>query len=259
MLFCRRRIGFIIAAFSILSIGVLQLYSKQILIGRPPFAVTGEWYGTFLAWTVGVLLIVSGILAVMRQSVNIVSVITAAFVISYCVLPNLWLAVNGDTGVALTAFGKGASLATGLLVLTAAVPSQWEARRSKVIMQVCNYALGFFLTASGIQHFLFAPFVMTLIPTWIPFSEFWTYATGVLLTLSGLCLITGFKRRIVLRFSAIMIFSWVLILHIPRAFFTVPNINEWTALCEALAFASLLFILSEPTSLKSRDDHHRTS
>jgi hypothetical protein len=41
-----------------------------------------------------------------------------------------------------------------------------------------------------------------------------------------------------------MIFSWVLIVHIPRAFFTVRNINESTALCEALAFASLLFILS---------------
>jgi uncharacterized membrane protein len=167
--------------------------------------------------------------------------------------------VNGDTGIALTGFGKGASLATGLLVLTAAAPSQWETRRSKIIMQVCNYAFGFFLMTSGIQHFLFASFVMTLIPPWIPFPEFWTYAAGGLLTLSGLCLITGFKRRIALRFSAFMIFSWVLVLHIPRAFFTVPNINEWTALCEALAFASLLFILSRADFIKSRDDHYWTS
>ncbi|HYF68722.1 MAG TPA: hypothetical protein VD884_11325 [Ohtaekwangia sp.] len=30
----------------------------------------------------------------------------------------------------------------------------------------------------------------------------------------------------------------------PRAFFTVRDINEWAALFEALAFASLLLILS---------------
>jgi uncharacterized membrane protein len=243
MLFDHRRIAFIFAALSFLSIGALQLYSKEILIGRPPLAVMAEWHSTFLAWTVGILLIICGTLAIMRQSLTVVSAITAAFVICYCVFPNLWLVVNGDTGVALTGFGKGISLATGLLVLMAAAPSQRETR-SKVIMQVCTYALVFFLLASGIQHFLFAPFVMTLIPSWIPFAGFWTYAAGVLLVLSGLCLIFRFKRRIAFRFSSFMIFSWVLMLHIPRAFFTVVNINEWTALCEALAFASLLFILS---------------
>jgi uncharacterized membrane protein YphA (DoxX/SURF4 family) len=244
MVFDQRRIAFIIAAFSFLSIGIMQLYASQVLIGRPPFAATGEWYGPFLAWTVGVSLIISGLLAVVRPSVSIITVITAVFVICYCVLPNLWLVVNGDTGIALTCFGKGISLATGLLVLTAAAPSQHGTRRSKVIMQVCVYSLGFFLMASGIQHFLFAPFVKTLIPPPIPFPGFWTYAAGGLLALSGLCLITGFKRRVALYWSALMIFSWVLIVHVPRAFFTARSINESTALFEALAFASLLFVLS---------------
>jgi uncharacterized membrane protein YphA (DoxX/SURF4 family) len=180
----------------------------------------------------------------MRRSAIIVSPITAAFIIFYCVIPNLWLVINGDIGIALTGFGKGISLATGLLVLTAAVPSQAETPRNKLIIHLCNYALGFFLMTSGVQHFLFASFVMTIIPSWIPFAGFWTYAAGGLLVLTGLCVMTGFKRRIASRFGALMIFSWVLIVHIPRAFFTVRNINEWTALFEALAFASLLFILS---------------
>jgi uncharacterized membrane protein len=244
MLLDHRRTAFNFAALSFLSIGVLQLYSKEILIGRPPFALVGGSYHTFLAWTVGVLLIISAAIAIMRQRLAIVSAITAAFVIAYCVLPNLWLVVNGDTGIGLTGFGKGISLAAGLLVLTASAPSQWETRRSKVIMRISNYAFGFFLLASGIQHFLFAPFVVTLIPSWIPFAEFWTYAAGVFLALSGLSLMTGFKRAVALRLSALMIFLWVLIIHIPRAFFTVPNVNEWAALCEACAFASLLFILS---------------
>jgi hypothetical protein len=238
-----RRIAFIFAAFSFLSIGLLQLYSHQILIGRPPFEV-GGMYAMFLAWTVGLMLIVIGLFVFMRKALPMLAEITAAFVAVYCVLPNLWLLVNGDIGVALTGVGKGISLATGLLVLTTAAPSQWPTHRSKVIIRASIYAFGFFLTASGIQHFLFALFVVTLIPSWIPFPGFWTYAAGILLAFSGLCMIVGLKRKLVLLFSAVMIFSWVLILHIPRAFFITPNINEFTALCEALGFASLLFILS---------------
>lgn len=252
MVFDHRRIAFIFASLSFVFIGVLQLYSAQILLGRPPFAVTDEWHVTFLAWTVGILSIIIGTLAILRLSVTFVSAITAAFVICYCTLPNLWLVVNGDIGIALTGFGKGISLATGLLVLMTPAPSQWETGRSKVIMHLCNYSFGLFLLASGIQHFLFAPFVITLIPSWIPFAGFWTYAAGGLLALSGLCMITGFKRRIALHFSALMIFSWVLILHIPRAFFTAANVNEWTALCEALAFASLLFILSRAEFIEGK-------
>lgn len=243
MLFDDRRAAFIVAALSFTFIGVLQLYSKQILIGRPPFPVADAWQGWLLAWTVGVLLIITGALAITRQPVTIAAFILASFVVCYCVLPNLWLVLNGDTGAALTGFGKGASLASGLLVLTAAAPSQWQTRRSKIMTLVCNYALGFFLTASGIQHFLFAPFVMTLIPSWIPFGEFWTYATGVMLIVSGLCLVTGFKRRLALYTSSLMIFSWVILIHIPRAFFTVRNVNEWTALVFASVFASVLYIV----------------
>lgn len=247
-----KRIAFNFAAFAFLSIGVLQVYSKEILIGRPPLTLIDGWYGTLLAWTVGVLLIANGILLIMRRSAIIICAIGAGFVLLYCVLPNFWLVAGGDTGIALTGFGKGISLATGLLLLTAVLPFQTKTQRNKVIMLSCNYALGIFLLTSGVQHFLFAPFVMTLIPSWIPFAGFWTYAAGGLLALGGLCLITGFKRRAALRFSAIMIYSWVLILHVPRAFFTVQNINEWTALFEALAFASLLFILSRENFIEEK-------
>ncbi|HYF68721.1 MAG TPA: hypothetical protein VD884_11320 [Ohtaekwangia sp.] len=197
MAFDHRRITYVFAAFSFLSIGVIQLYAGQVLIGRPPLPL-GGWSGTWLAWIVGVLLIMCGVLAIMRKSAIILfSALTAAFVILYCVLPNLWLVFNGDVGIALTGFGKGLSLVTGLLVLSAATPSQRQTGRNKMIMRICNYALGFFLLTSGIQHFLFASFVVTLIPTWIPFSEFWAYAGGVFLVISGLCVITRLQLRIV--------------------------------------------------------------
>jgi uncharacterized membrane protein len=41
----------------------------------------------------------------------------------------------------------------------------------------------------GIEHFVFAKFVATLVPTWIPWHMFWTYFVGVALIASGLAII----------------------------------------------------------------------
>ena len=39
-----------------------------------------------------------------------------------------------------------------------------------------------------------------------------------------------------------MIFTWLLVLHIPRGI-TMRNQNEWTAVLEALAFSGIAFAL----------------
>jgi uncharacterized membrane protein len=237
------RIAFNLAAFSFMFIGALQLYAKQILIGRPSIQLVEGPLIVAMSWVTGTLLIVVGVLAMIRKSSLPLAVVAAMFIVGYCVLPNLWLLINGDVGMALTGFGKGISLAAGLLVLAKASQAHGEKLRGHVIVLACVCAFGFFFVASGVQHFLFADFVATLIPSLIPFPIFWTYAAGVFLIISGLCLLTGFKRSEALVFSSLMVLSWVLLLHLPRALFIAPGVNEWTALFEAIAFASLPFLL----------------
>jgi len=93
----------------------------------------------------------------------------------------------------------------------------------------------------GYSHFLYVDFVATLVPSWIPGSLFWTYAGGILLIGSGLCIMFKIKLKLVALLTALMLFIWFLILHIPRGI-TNPlggNSNEVTSVFQALAFSGI--------------------
>ena len=104
----------------------------------------------------------------------------------------------------------------------------------------------------GIDHFLYAQFVATLVPEWIPFPFFWTYFAAVALIGSGISFITGIKIKLVGLLTAIMLFIWFLILHIPRAVAMpeLANGNEITSVFQALAFSgvALTTAFTQPAS-----------
>src|SRR5262249_56813851 len=100
---------------------------------------------------------------------------------------------------------------------------------------------------AGMQHFLFAPFVDTLVPTWIPPSaRFWTCFAGVALIAGGVGMMVPKTRRLAAALSGLMIFLWVLVLHIPRALAASESQlrNEWTAVFEALAMSGIALVLA---------------
>ena len=98
----------------------------------------------------------------------------------------------------------------------------------------------------GIAHFLYAEGVATLVPEWIPFHLFWTYFAAVALIGSGISIIFNIKLRLMGILLGAMIFSWFLILHIPRAVAMpeLANGNEVTSVFQALAFSGIAFVLA---------------
>lgn len=99
----------------------------------------------------------------------------------------------------------------------------------------------------GIDHILYAQGVATLVPSWIPFSLFWTYFAAVALIGTGVCIIFKIKVKMVGILAGIMLFIWFLILHLPRAF-SMPaladNGNEWSSVFQSLAFSGIAFVLA---------------
>lgn len=227
-------------ATAIAGIGVLQLIFRQVLIGRPPAFITNETVAVVIGILTALMLILCAI-QLWRESPNrILLLTTSVFVFAYAGLSNFFLVLsNTDYGGVLTSFGKSISLGSGLLLflnLTATGSPTWT-------YNLCRTCLGVFLTISGIQHFLFVDFVKFLVPRWIPFDLFWAYAAGVALIISGLSLITKIKIKLVALLAGWMVFVWVIVLHIPRGI-AEPNASELTAVCEALAFSTLLLTVS---------------
>jgi uncharacterized membrane protein len=113
------------------------------------------------------------------------------------------------------------------------------------LMPLGMYPLAIMVTVFGVDHFLYVPFVSSLVPAWIPWHVFWTYFAGTALIASGLGMIFRVKARLAATLLGAMIFAWVIVLHIPRAIADPYGAigNEWTSVFEALAFSGIAFIL----------------
>ena len=93
------------------------------------------------------------------------------------------------------------------------------------------------LLAFGVQHFLYARFIATLVPAWIPGRLFWAYFVGVAFVAAALSIAAQKAARLSAILLGLMFFLWVLILHLPRVAAAPHNGNEWTSLFVALAMS----------------------
>ena len=75
---------------------------------------------------------------------------------------------------------------------------------------------------------------------------FWTYFAGTALIAGGLGIVVKRVARPAALLLGVMIFLWVLMLHIPRAIADpYTNVgNEWASVFEALAFSGMAFMLA---------------
>lgn len=144
---------------------------------------------------------------------------------------------------------KCLALAGGALVVAGSDPEPAHRRSRSWLEALIPMGRIFFSTTMvlfGMDHFLYAPFVATLVPQWIPGSLFWTYAAGCGLIIAGAAIILRIRPRLNAFLLGGMIFIWFLILHIPRAAadpFT-GNGNEVTSVFQALGFSGIALLLT---------------
>jgi len=96
---------------------------------------------------------------------------------------------------------------------------------------------GLLLFVVGAQHFIYATFVATLVPAWIPFRYFWACFVGAAFVAAGLAIVFRKQARLAATLLGIMFLLFVLIVHTPRIFIHPQNSNEWTSGFVALAMA----------------------
>jgi uncharacterized membrane protein len=238
-------------AVALIAFGVVQFIFGNLIAGRPP-----SW-PAFLpgqlsaVYATGGLLIITGITVIVNWNPKWGLFCVAAFILLWSALQNIYATIfNLDYGFPLTGAGKAITLGSGALLVASFFITQQKNTDSQFdywivrLAGLCRYFTGFFLVASGVQHFLFADFVKFILPAWIPGQLFWVYLAGVALAAVGVALLTGIKSQLAALMGACMIFTWVVILHIPRAI-ADPTLSEVAAVFEALAFSAILLLLSK--------------
>lgn len=112
------------------------------------------------------------------------------------------------------------------------------------LQRLAPLPLALFLIVCGVQHFVYADFVDTLVPSWIPGQRLWTCFTGVALIAGGAGILVPRTSRAAATCSALMIFLWVILLHIPRAVAGPNHAGETAGVFEALAISGVALMVA---------------
>jgi uncharacterized membrane protein len=246
-------LGRIFVAIAMIAFGIQHFVYLDLVTRVVPALPAWVPAHSALACVVGACLIVAGgaILAgtgARTAALLLGAGILASFVVLY--VPML-VASPLDVGV-WTGGGKALALAGASLIVAGSLRSEGprSARPGATVASVLGrlvpfgkYFLAAFLVLGGALHFVYAEFVAGLVPSWIPGHLFWTYFAGVALIAGGIGMTIPWTTRLAASLSALMIFLWVLLLHIPRAAASPHDSNETTAVFEALAMCGAAAIV----------------
>jgi len=139
-------------------------------------------------------------------------------------------------------------LCGGAMVMAVAMEGRSQNSIEAALTNVGCLFFAALMIVVGVQHFLYAQFVSTLIPGWIPARVFLAYFVGVAFFAVALSMITHVMRHLAAMLVGIMFVIFVAILHAPRVAHMLNNGNEWTSLFVALAMAGGSFAIAAATT-----------
>jgi uncharacterized membrane protein len=233
-------------ALAVIGSGVQQLIRADFIRLVPKLPAWLPWHPA-LAVVVGFILVAAGTAILTghqarRGAMTVGVLLLVTFIFQR--LPEI--VSNPLTGYVWTNPAKVLALWGGALILVArpAGPPPRADDWVEKILPLGPILLGVFLLIGGFQHYYYAGFVDTLIPAWLPRPRIWTCFTGTCLMAGGLGLFVPPVTRWAAIMSGVMIFLWVLLLHIPRAVTMPQDPGETSAIFEALGMSGVAFLVA---------------
>ncbi|HEY1994461.1 MAG TPA: hypothetical protein VGG81_08660 [Edaphobacter sp.] len=121
--------------------------------------------------------------------------------------------------------------------------SSWDGTVLR-LAEAGRFLIAISLVVFAVQHFMYARFVATLVPAWIPARLFWAYFTGIAFVAAAVSIATKRMLGMGATLLGTMFFLWVVLLHAPRVAGAIRNGDEVTSLFVAVAMCGLSFVLA---------------
>jgi uncharacterized membrane protein len=244
-------LGRLFFAISMVAFGIQQLMTAAFVRLVPPLPAWMPSH-SFWAYLAGILLILAGVAIGTEHKARWAAAVLGVMLILSILFLHLPKAfTNPQAGFMWTNPAKALAMLGGVILLAGSLREE-ERDRSSVLARLFRSLtplaplfFGGFLILGGIQHFVYADFVMKLVPAWIPSPRFWVYLTGIALIAGGVGLLVPKTQRLAATMVGIMILLWVLLLHIPRALANLQDAGEMSGVFEALALSGAAFILAD--------------
>ena len=150
--------------------------------------------------------------------------------------------VDNPTSVALwLGVAEVGAVCTGAFLLALSEP---RAEDRLVAATTARCAFGLCAVVFGISHFAYAKFTATMVPAWLPFRFFLAYATGTAHMAAGIAIVSGLLRRTAAGLLAVMMGSFVVLVHIPEAIASGGGLTDLTFLLNASCLCGAAWVVA---------------
>lgn len=237
--------GNILLGMAVTGFGMIQLATQAFLKGLLPFKDLPA--NTVWVYLVSLVMIICGGFFILRKFMLYASGATGMLFLIFFLYPHLPRLLSEPRNPnAWTVALETLALATGAFMIWAASAQHVSAGRTRFpnihwAGIISRYLFAFCLIAFGIQHFMYAEFIQTLIPDWIPGKTVWSYIVRFGFLLAALSLMINRQVRLGMLLLGILFLTWVVVLHAPRALAKMTDADEWASLCIALALSGIAF------------------
>jgi uncharacterized membrane protein len=232
------RLGRVFLGVGMIALGGIGMGSADFIMEWTQVPTWLPAHATF-AYLHGAILIIGGLGLLFDKTVRYAAFVLGAVWLLWAVLcvPLVIGSWRGRSGLEAEVFG----LTCGLFVLAGLSRTPVSDR---TLVVVARYAFALCLPVYGMVHFLYPQAVASWIPKWLPAPMFWAYFTGAAHVAAGLAILTGVLARLGASLFAVMLTSWVFILHIPRVAATPHDRHEWLTLFIAVVISGAAWVVA---------------
>jgi len=247
-----RHFGRLCFAISIAFFGAQYLLYGRFEGGLPPVP---PWTpgAPVLAYVLGVALIfpalsIASLWKARQSAISLGTLLLLSFLFLHCLHASSILHNGTNRTRAFECLTLSAIAFSLAGILANGRNSSTESRAKNWPLLLGRFLFAISMIVFGVQHFMYAGFIATLIPAWIPLHLFWVYLTGTGMIVAGLSIATGILASLASMGLGLMFLLWFLLLHAPRVAASPRNGDEWTSAFVALAVSGGSFLLASTFS-----------
>jgi uncharacterized membrane protein len=201
-----RQVAAIVVGLVLIYLGILNFAYRDSLLTWQPTPDGTSWKVPF-AYLSGLILIASGIGILLPQWRARAAMLASGWVGLWALLLHLPHVVMAHDTASLLGLGEASANALGLATLTGCFDTD---RRAMLL----RLGFGLCLVIFGVSHFVYAGFTAQMVPAWLPDRLGLAYLTGAIHALTGACLLAGIRVRVAATIEALMMSSFVALVHI---------------------------------------------
>jgi len=204
-----------------------------------------------LVYLCGLVALASGIGLLTERWLLVACRVLVIFLLLWLVILKVtWLLFSPSSMNRWESFGETSAILAGALCLLANHAGDWEKKHVGFVVgekgiRMARYLLIVALVTFGLAHFAFLDMTASLVPGWLPFHLAIAVLTGVANIAAAAGMLFGFYPRMAATLEAVMLWSFTLLVWIPRLLSNPKFQENWTEWFLSAAIAAGAWIVAE--------------